>query len=989
MEIKVLSWNCNGKLKQSIEFLQKYLHFHIIHISETKHNSFTEFKVPKKFTPLSRPGIRLGDRDRGGNIVFIRTVLYKRIRKTRYFEWGIVLYFNESVLVFVYFVPSDSRYYKDESFTELFTFLCGVITNGKPVFITGYHNSRFGNLMFTNKSYDENVDTEKNSQGTLLANIYNECGFYPLNHLRDNGQVFHGDFTFFRDTRKSQVDFLFTNNHVDISYFHLDNKGLELSDHKMILFTLNSKLDLPSNALRKWAKDSNKISFSFTDNLFRMKFEVDSTKLRQTLVNSLIVFENRLANTNYDVRSIMKDFNELLQKSFLECKIAKCRKRNSNIDWKYLEGKKLWEKIDWSGKLTSTKDMNVPDNDDLLTYFKNLYAPADELPVELPDIETDLYIPVTDDPINENEILEAFNDQRKGYNFTNAILRPFKNELLPYVLTIMNIVFFASSTIINAPSLLFAIPKKGNLKLAKNWRGIQLGEYINSWYDRILSNRIKLWMNIDEFQTAYQSGKGCNTQIFTFRTISELAKKNKKALFISYVDLEKAFDKVKRSTMLRVLSDLGIGTTMLKALHNLYSFTRVHLKGVSTFVSTSGIRQGASSSVYIFIIFINGLFKYLRSKFYDSVLYGPIHCLIHADDTLVLAEKYETLKQKVISTYEYFGSIDQNVNIGKSKYMCLDTCCNVYRDDMIINGQLVKYTNKEKYLGHYITDDNSLYRSIVYDLEERKSNVMIKFRNFINNNRNVTIDIRLKVFQACFCSTILSNCEIWGQYFPKKVLSLYNSGLKLAIEVRSSTPTALIFLETKQPSVLAMVRKRQLKFWLSLKKEVGSEMYNLVKRAEKTNYIKHYRNLETLYGTPHNAYETINREFYNEQISIVENCRDEQSKLKTYKTIYDIRNTTITVTLNNKDEELRQILTRYVVSSHNLASELGKWSEHDKNCKKCSLEVPETLCHFLIECDAYENIRSIFDYFPSDLRGFFEWEHCGQAITLLHQKREK
>ena len=104
-----------------------------------------------------------------------------------------------------------------------------------------------------------------------------------------------------------------------------------------------------------------------------------------------------------------------------------------------------------------------------------------------------------------------------------------------------------------APSLLFTIPKKGNLTLPQNWRGIQICEYFNSWYDRILSNRIRRWMSVDEFQTAYQKRKSCNTQIFTLRIITELAKKNKIPIFIAFVDLEKAFDRVRRVTMLNTL----------------------------------------------------------------------------------------------------------------------------------------------------------------------------------------------------------------------------------------------------------------------------------------------------------------------------------------------------------------------------------------------------------------------------------------------------
>ena len=72
------------------------------------------------------------------------------------------------------------------------------------------------------------------------------------------------------------------------------------------------------------------------------------------------------------------------------------------------------------------------------------------------------------------------------------------------VYTLFNVAFIAVDAVKWAPSMLFTIPKKGNLRLPENWRGIQLSEYFNAWDDRILSNRIKLWMSVDEFQTAYR-----------------------------------------------------------------------------------------------------------------------------------------------------------------------------------------------------------------------------------------------------------------------------------------------------------------------------------------------------------------------------------------------------------------------------------------------------------------------------------------------------
>ena len=128
------------------------------------------------------------------------------------------------------------------------------------------------------------------------------------------------------------------------------------------------------------------------------------------------------------------------------------------------------------------------------------------------------------------------------------------------------------------------------------------------------------------FRQPTQKGKGCNTQIFIFRMITELMKQKKKPIYISYVDLEKAFDKVKRSTMLRVLSNLGMGSIMLNALRNIYSQTNVYLRGIGSFRSTTGIRQGASSSVYLFIVFINGLFSHLMDQYTTSfVLMRPYY----------------------------------------------------------------------------------------------------------------------------------------------------------------------------------------------------------------------------------------------------------------------------------------------------------------------------------------------------------------------------
>ena len=72
-----------------------------------------------------------------------------------------------------------------------------------------------------------------------------------------------------------------------------------------------------------------------------------------------------------------------------------------------------------------------------------------------------------------------------------------------------------------------------------------------------------------------------------------------------------------------------------------------------------------------------------------------------------------------------------------------------------------------------------------------------------------------------------------GPWIPQAIPQAYtNLGLKLALDVRISTPTALIYLETCQHSLKAIIWKRQLNFWLNVNKFLAPEMRNLIRNLK-------------------------------------------------------------------------------------------------------------------------------------------------------------
>ena len=160
-------------------------------------------------------------------------------------------------------------------------------------------------------------------------------------------------------------------------------------------------------------------------------------------------------------------------------------------------------------------------------------------------------------------------------------------------------------------------------------------------YERIIANRLKLCLPFNIDQTAFQKGKSTLIHIFTLRVIVELANKKNATLYIGCMDIEKAFDHVPRSLLLKKLVSLGFGKCMLFALKQIYCFSICVLEFQNELSNSirmeRGVRQGAASSVLLFNAFMDGLFQYLETKCSIENSLNNLHVLIHAGDTIILS----------------------------------------------------------------------------------------------------------------------------------------------------------------------------------------------------------------------------------------------------------------------------------------------------------------------------------------------------------------
>jgi hypothetical protein len=139
----------------------------------------------------------------------------------------------------------------------------------------------------------------------------------------------------------------------------------------------------------------------------------------------------------------------------------------------------------------------------------------------------------------------------------------------------------------------------------------------------------------------------------------------KKDLWMAFVDLEKAFDRVPREVVWWALRTLGVDEWLVTVIKAMYAdtSTMVKLKGMVSkgFGVKVGVHQGSVLSPLLFIIVMEALSRTFREGLPMELLY--------ADDLVLVADSEELLIEKIKKWKAGMEDKGLRVNIGKTKVM--------------------------------------------------------------------------------------------------------------------------------------------------------------------------------------------------------------------------------------------------------------------------------------------------------------------------------
>ena len=475
------------------------------------------------------------------------------------------------------------------------------------------------------------------------------------------------------------------------------------------------------------------------------------------------------------------------------------------------------------------------------THFKNLLGNAPEVSDKPIEQITDGILDINCGHFTHNELDVVLKKLATGKatpldNIPPEVWKTRKFDDI--LLALCNGVYDGNSIISWGEGCILPFPKKGDLGLTDNYRGITLTAIASKIYNSLLRNRIQPHIEpiLRKNQNGFRRERSTVGQILTVRRIIEGVRAKNLPACLLFVDFSKAFDSIHRGKMEQILLAYGIPNETVSAIMMLYRNTKSKVRSpdgdTDFFDIKAGVLQGDTLAPFLFIIVLDYVLRTSLDKNKDLGFTlaerlssrHPAEKLTdidYADDLALSADIIKNAEKLLHSLEESANDVGLFVNAKKTEYMDY----NQQQRDTIKTkaGKILKPVNSFVYLGSQISATKK-------DFEINRAKAWTALNGFDSIwKSNLPDNLKKDFFRATVEFILLYGATAWTltKTLESKLDGTYTRMLRAVLNISWRQHPTIAQLYGELPKITEILRERRMKFaghcWRA-KQELASDL---------------------------------------------------------------------------------------------------------------------------------------------------------------------
>lgn len=178
-----------------------------------------------------------------------------------------------------------------------------------------------------------------------------------------------------------------------------------------------------------------------------------------------------------------------------------------------------------------------------------------------------------------------------------------------------------------------------------------------------------------------------------------------------------------------------------------------------------GVKQGDNLSPSLFKIFVNDLPSYLSNTSDPVNVNGKdVHCLMYADDIILLSKSAKGLQEKLDILNTYCKDWCLTVNTSKTKILIFNKAGRLIKHSFRYGNENIECVSNCKYLGIWFSSSGS-YSYAQNELYKKSLKAFFKLKkDLLSLNPNIRTSMH--VFDHTIKPILLYGSDIWGMFNP-------------------------------------------------------------------------------------------------------------------------------------------------------------------------------------------------------------------------------